>query len=215
MGAQQTDTVSGHDTRRSAGTKAGPPRPWRCSECLWPVCTALLDADGGSGDTGRAAVASEHLGRDLAAAPPPGGRGAPESPWPFCAREALQSPLPTRGGCGGTCSRGSLLGSSHPGHFLHPLHNCLARHGEGLPCDPLDWLRPTFLRPQAQTQLPRGQRARPLPLSGTFQSLRKSPLGKEMGSSCRPTERGQRLGHHPAFPRPPHPRVHRDPGPPS
>ena len=85
------------------------------------------------------------------------------------------------GGCGGPASRGLLWGSGCCSYFLLPPHTCLACHGEGLPCDPLGWLRPPFLRPWALAQLPRGQRAGPTPPLWNVLKPQQKPAWKGNG----------------------------------
>ena len=134
------------------------------------------------GDTGWVAAAPEQPGRDPAAAHPPGGHGAPESPRPFKGRETLQGPSPsalwwTWWDLLPELPLGKELPQAVPPAPAYPS----GTSWRGLPCDPLDWLRPPFLRPQAQTQLPRGQRARPTPPLWNVLKPQQKPAWKGNG----------------------------------
>lgn len=81
----------------------------------------------------------------------------------------------------------------------------LERHGEELLCDPPGWQGPPPLRPRGPNAASPQAVGRALPcwacspLSGMLHSHSKSPLGKEMGSSFRPTEKGWCPGHRPGI----------------
>ena len=191
-----------------AGIKAGP----SLALGVFHVSVAFLHGSGWAPMKGRGTQARWRLwspcspeDRDVPApACPPGGHGARRQHMALHrGREAVPVHLDGRGGTSPLApplrDRPPLGPRAFPPAPAYPpaaRSRVLARHGEELHCDPPGWPGPPPLRPRGPNAAsPQAVgRAPPCracsPLSGMFHSHSKSPLGKEMGSSFRPTERG-------------------------